>query len=156
MLRTLTLALLAVVASFTLMVVPRGNVAAEADVAPVADGALDPTGRIVFPGPPYVIPFPIGCRGPAVPLPTPPPPPANPGPAGTATYQVCPRAVGRIPLAVQQYALANPHAIRGYGQLRNPSVPAGPWNTLRTWLDVTDPGKPFSRCNSVVWKAGCR
>jgi hypothetical protein len=69
---------------------------------------------------------------------------------------VCPRAVGRIPLPVQQYALANPHAIYGYGLLRNPNVPPNPWNELRTWLDVRDPGKPFSRCNSVVWKAGCR
>jgi hypothetical protein len=40
--------------------------------------------------------------------------------------------------------------------LRNPSVPASPWNTLRTWLEIRDPGKPFSQCNTVIWKAGCR
>jgi hypothetical protein len=90
-----------------------------------------------------------------MPLPTPPPPPANPGAAGGATYQVCPRMVGRVPMPVQQFALANPHAIPGYGELRNPSVPAGPWNPLRTWLELRDVGKPFSKCNSIVWKAGC-
>ena len=104
---------------------------------------------------PIIIPVPIGCTGPGVPVPTPPPPPTSPGPAASATYQVCPHMASRIPLPLQQYALANPHAIPGYGELRNPSVPANPWNKLRTWLELRDHGKPFSECNSVVWKAGC-
>jgi hypothetical protein len=62
---------------------------------------------------------------------------------------------GRIPPAVQAYALANPHAIEGYGLRLNPNVPESPWNKLRTWLTIRDIGKPWSECNNVVWKAGC-
>lgn len=105
----------------------------------------------------YIVPV-WGCRGPGLNLPTPPPAPTpdpNPGGPGSLVYQPCPKLTGRVPATVLQYALANPHAIRGYGLLRNPNVPGNPWNTYRTRLSLVDWGKPWSACNSVVWTAGC-
>jgi hypothetical protein len=105
----------------------------------------------------YIIPI-WGCRGPGLALPTPPPAPTpdpRPGAPGSLVYQPCPKLTGRVPATVLQYAIANPHAIRGYGVLRNPNVPANPWNAYRTWLSLVDWGKPWSVCNSVVWTAGC-
>jgi hypothetical protein len=122
---------------------------------PAAPAQAQP-GRVVR-GPGLVIPI-TGCRGPGLPLPTPPPtPPPVPGAGGPGglTYQACPQLTGRAPATVMQYALANPHAVSGYGLRRNPNVPGHPWNPYRTWLSLTDYGKPWNACNTVVWKAGC-
>lgn len=102
---------------------------------------------------PIVIVYPL-CPGPALPLPTPPPTPVASGGAGL-TYQACPQLTGRAPAQLVQFALANPHAVQGYGLRRNPNVPSSPVNPYRTWLTLVDMGKPWNKCNTVVWKAGC-
>jgi hypothetical protein len=71
------------------------------------------------------------------------------------TYQACPQLTGRAPAQLVQFALANPHAVQGYGLRRNPNVPSSPVNPYRTWLTLVDMGKPWNKCNTVVWKAGC-
>ncbi|MFQ5459718.1 MAG: hypothetical protein ACE5EL_02880 [Anaerolineae bacterium] len=141
----------AAVAAGASLAVAAMTVTATAGEAPGA-GAAGPGVH----GGPIVIPIPIyGCGGPGLPLPTPPPPPPGAGGAAAVNYRVCPQVTGRVPNPVVQYALANPHAIAGYGLRRNPNVPAFPWNQYRSWLTLRDFGKPWNECNSVVWKAGC-
>jgi hypothetical protein len=135
---------------------PVAEPAAPAPLVP-QDPAGDPMPHYPIRGGRIVVPI-WGCRGPAEPLPTPPPTPSpDPRPGGPAglVYRPCPRLAARVPASVLQYALANPHAIRGYGELRNPAIPANPYNKYRTWLSLVDWGKPYSRCNSVAWTAGC-
>lgn len=134
--------------------------------SPPADGAEDPDPEchscprhpiIVFP---YPCATPVG--GPTVPVPpgvptlAPPPTPTPGGMASTLAYRVCPQTTGRIPPAVEVHAVAAPWEIYGYGMLRNPNTPYHPmWNSYRTWLSLRNPNVPHSRCNPVVWKAGC-
>jgi hypothetical protein len=120
-----------------------------------AEESAEPLGYAADRHRPIIIVYPV-CPGPGVPLPTPPATPSAPAPLPPGVvFQACPQLAARAPAQVIQYALANPHAIRGYGERRNPNVPYSPFNPYRTWLTLQDMGKPWNKCNTVVWKAGC-
>lgn len=154
----------------------RGIISAEPALAPAADGAGRAAAfvseRDTSPAPLVLasrrgIPFrvaldgagpgatPTGAPSPR-PTTTSPPPSITPGPTGPAVDgRVCPRMAGRIPAAVQAAALANPAAFEGWLQPRNPALPPSAANPPRVWLTIRDPGKPYGRFNSALWKAGC-
>jgi len=125
-----------------------------------------PISGTVIVGWPY--PYPYWCLfpnriapplPPGMPTPLPPTPVPSPTPGGAATaatYTVCPHIRNRVPLAVQQQALAQPWTVYGFNERHNPNVPGHPlWNTLRTELNLWNPNVPYSECNPVVWKSGC-
>ncbi len=128
------------------------------------DGSADPMcwscPRRIYPILVYPCATPVGgptvAAPPGVPTLAPPPTPTPGGVASTLTYRVCPQTTGKIPPAVEVHSVAAPWEVYGYGMLRNPNVPFHPmWNTHRTWLSLRNPNVPHSRCNPVVWKAGC-
>jgi hypothetical protein len=80
------------------------------------------------------------------------PPPVDPR---EGQPNVCPQIVNRVPAVVQSTALASPERFNGWGMPLNPALPVSPANPLRTWLTMLDYGKPFSRANPVLWRAGC-
>ena len=159
---------LAVVAASIGIIVGYGAVAA-APAAPQpvpvpSDGSDDPTcwscPRGIYPIFVYPCATPVGMptvpAPPGVPTLAPRPTPTPGGMASTLTYRVCPQIAGKIPAAVEVHAVAAPWEVYGYGMLRNPNVPYHPmWNSYRTWLSLRNMSVPYSRCNSVVWKAGC-
>lgn len=161
---------------------PIGSASADSAAMAVADltagsGAVADDWYPVYPCwncPPGIIiighPYPYYCRYPyyppglpvpgTTPAPTPtlvPMPTPTPGGAATSvTYTVCPQIANVVPAELQALALAEPWRFYGYNQLRNPSVPYHPvWNTLRTHLALRDFALPYSRCNTVTWKASC-
>lgn len=153
------------------------NTAGNLSSAGVAIVASEPLSRIV----PYPYPYPIMpiSRGHVVvmpfwcnwPTPVPPPVPAgvptrvpptpipSPTPGGMAssvTYTVCSQIARKVPMVVQQQALAAPWTIYGYNMRLNPNTQYHPlWNPLRTQLGLLNPNLEYHPCNPVVWKAGC-
>lgn len=138
-------------------------IAAPADGAGGVSGSGDAADSLCWRCPPGIYPIivypypcatPVGATG--VPTLAPPPAPTPGGMASTLTYRACPQTTGKIPPAVEVHAVAAPWEIYGYGMLRNPNVPYHPmWNSYRTWLSIRNPNVPYSRCNPVVWSAGC-
>jgi hypothetical protein len=91
-------------------------------------------------------------RVPATPIPSPTPG----GMASAAAYTICPQIARKVPLAVQQQALAAPWTLYGYNMRLNPNTPYHPlWNPLRTQLGLLNPNLEYHPCNPVVWKAAC-
>jgi hypothetical protein len=112
--------------------------------------------------------FQLNCAE-AVPTPSPTPrPPTNTPVPGQATAtpgtwvpescspKACPGLDKRVPQAVIDNALANPDKVLGYCRLRNPGVPASPFNPFRTSLTLSNSGVQYNPVsNGVVYKAGC-
>lgn len=87
------------------------------------------------------------------PVPTVEPPTPTPVPA---TPSLCPGLDQVVPQAAINAAMANPASVNGWGQLCNPSLPAGPSNTLRSNLSLQTRNKPWHPLfNSLVFKCGC-
>lgn len=118
-------------------------------------------GIIVVPVPywcnwPTPVPPPLPPGAPTRVPPTPVPSPTPGGMASAQTYTVCPRLASRVPMAVQQHALAEPWTIYGYNMRLNPNTPYHPlWNPYRTQLGLLNPNLEYHACNPVVWKAAC-
>jgi hypothetical protein len=137
---------------------------------PCPRGPIYPPYPIIIVCPGCPIPYPSACDFPyfppdlpvpgATPRPTPtlvPVPTPTPGGSATAAkYQVCPQLASVIPADVQALALAEPWRIYGFNMHQNPNIPEHPlWNPLRTRLSLRDWTRPYSRCNTVVWKSSC-
>ena len=90
------------------------------------------------------------------PAPTPTlPPPVLPTPTASPTH-VCRFIRGRVPDAIIADALANPHKVGGYDQLRDPSKPESPFNPRGTVLSLRNVNVPFHPLfNSLVFRGGC-
>jgi hypothetical protein len=68
----------------------------------------------------------------------------------------CTFAVNRVPAVVISHALANPAAMRGWGERCNPSAPPSPYNVLRTWLSLVNIAAPYHPAfNPLAYKCGC-
>jgi hypothetical protein len=107
-----------------------------------------------FPTPtPFVTRTPSGPTQPPPVSPTPSPTPPPPSPVPTAL--ACGSALGRVPRAAIDAALANPHAY-GWGEACNPGRPVGPGNPLKTSLALRNPGVAYHPlANPLVFKCGC-
>ncbi len=90
-----------------------------------------------------------GCAsGSQIPTPVPSTPP------GEAC--VCSVAHRVAPASRLNAALADPHAIAGFGQPRDSGKPVGPFNPRRECLSIRSPGQAYHPIyNGLAWKAGC-
>lgn len=83
--------------------------------------------------------------------PTTPPPPPDP------EAEACPGLDTQVPAAVIANALGSPDSVSGWKELCQPSKPPSPYNTMRTYLSLRNPGAPYNPLyNSVVYTCGCR
>lgn len=96
---------------------------------------------------------------------TPPPAPTSTiaAPAASATPalviqpEACPQVEARVPAPALASALANPRAVRGYGDRCFPSQPASPFNPLRDRLSLQNPNRPYHPIyNVLIFACGCR
>jgi len=84
------------------------------------------------------------------------PPTATTPSSGGDQPKQCPGLERLVPAPVIADAMANNTKIGGWGKLCNPNLPPGQFNTMRTWLSLQAPGKPYTPLfNSVVFKCGC-
>jgi hypothetical protein len=129
------------------------------DVEPGRPG-FDGLPAAVFTGngvlaPPGVEPTPTATSRPSVPDPTPvlPPLPTDPPPAAC----VCPHVTRWVPSVAVAVALANPDRVLGWMEPRNPSLPPGPHNPLRTCLSLRNRSAAIYHptFNPLVFTAGC-
>jgi hypothetical protein len=88
------------------------------------------------------------------PIPTGLPPVATATPPGAGN--VCPQLMRVAPMAAINAAVANPRAVRGFMQRRDPGKPESSYNPLRTWLSIHAYSKPYHWLfNSLEYKVGC-
>jgi hypothetical protein len=70
--------------------------------------------------------------------------------------QLCEFIVGRVPQAAVNFALSNPAAIGGWGDLCYPNRPAGPFNGFREYLSLRNLGAAYHPLyNNIVYGCGC-
>jgi len=101
--------------------------------------------------------------GPTTPPPgptTPPPGPTTPTPTTRPQDDdvvVCEGLDGKVPAAAVAEGAGNPTGVSGWMDLCHPNLPASPYNTLRRFLDIRNPGAPYHPIyNSLVFRCGCR
>jgi hypothetical protein len=75
---------------------------------------------------------------------------------GAGDGGVCPQIRSRVPDAAVEWAVANQERVFGFGELRNPGLPAGPNNPRRLWLTLQQLSIPYNvNYNRLVYRAGC-
>lgn len=84
------------------------------------------------------------------------PPGPRPTPTRVLVGGLCPSVARYVPNAEINRVAFNPETVSGWGMVCNPNLPIGPFNGMRSWLNLRTPSMPWHPLfNSVYWACGC-